>query len=86
MMSTQKRQVLIRVQPTTYEKLKIIADRNHRSVTNQLEYLMLQFIADYESTNGQIPLVSGNAQSNVVQNNWGGLNNFAVNGNVYNGK
>ena len=51
-MATQKKQVLIRVQPDTYEKLKIISDKNHRSVSNQMEWLMLQFITDYEEEPG----------------------------------
>ena len=79
-MATNKKQVLIRVQPDTYEKLKFISDRNHRSVSNQLEWLMLQFISDYESTNGQIPLANSETQKNI-----GGTNFFAMGGgNSYN--
>ena len=83
-MATQKKQVLIRVQPDTYEKLKIISTRNHRAVSNQLEWLMLQFITEYETANGKIPLADRKAEAKVVQNNLGGVNNLAVNGNVYN--
>ena len=79
-MATNKKQVLIRVQPDTYEKLKFISDKNHRSVSNQLEWLMLQFISDYESTNGQILLANLETQKNV-----GGTNFFAMGtGNSYN--
>ena len=36
-MATNKRPVLIRVQPVNYDKFKVIADKNGRSVSNQLE-------------------------------------------------
>ena len=81
-MATNKRQVLIRVQPNTYEKLKVISDQNHRSVSNQLEWLMLQFIADYEKQNGLIPLAGDGGH--IVQNNHlnlGGTNILSVGGN-----
>lgn len=83
-MATQKKQVLIRVHPATYEKFKVISDRNHRAVSNQLEWLMLQFITEYETANGQISLAVSETQPKVVQKNLGGVNNLAVNGNVYN--
>ena len=57
-MATNKRPVLIRVQPVNYDKLKFIADKNGRSVSNQLEFLMKIFIENYETQNGQIPLAS----------------------------
>ena len=53
-MATNKRPVLIRVQPVNYDKFKVIADKNGRSVSNQLEYLMRIFIENYEVQNGQI--------------------------------
>lgn len=75
-MATNKRQVLIRVQPDTYEKLKAISDQNHRSVSNQLEYLMLRFVREYEKENGAIPLNNGNVtQNNENGNNYYGLTN-----------
>ena len=61
-MATQKRPVLIRVQPINYDKLKFIADNNGRSVSNQLEYLMKIFIENYETQNGKIPLPSDSAK------------------------
>ena len=69
-MATQKKQVLIRVQPDTYEKLKIISDKNHRSVSNQMEWLMLQFITDYEAQNGLISLSREDKHISGVQNNF----------------
>ena len=76
-MATQKRQVFIRVQPETYEKLKIISDKNHRSVSNQLEWLMLQFISNYETQNGQISLGEVPLSKNLtIQNQQNGNNNY----------
>ena len=75
-MATQKKQVLIRVQPETYEKLKFISDKNHRSASNQLEWLMLQFISEYESQNGKISLLD--ESDKVVQKIVGGKNQNQV--------
>lgn len=76
-MATQKRQVLIRVQPETYEKLKFISDKNHRSISNQLEWLMLQFISNYEMQNGQISLEEVSLSKNItIQNHQNGNNNY----------
>lgn len=80
-MAASKKAVLIRVQPEIHDKLKFIADKNHRSITNQLEWLMLQFISEYESENGKIPLAD--EPTKVVQKIVGGNNNLNVNGNVY---
>ena len=59
---------MIRVQPYNYEKLKAIADQNSRSISNQLEYLMVQFINKYEHEHGQIPLID-NGSVNINVNN-----------------
>lgn len=69
-MATQKKQVMIRVQPDTYEKMKIISDKNHRSVSNQMEWLMLKFIADYETQNGLISLFNENGRNREMNNNF----------------
>ena len=73
-MSTNKRQVLIRVQPSHYEKLKILSNQNHRSVSNQIEWLILRHITEYEAEHGTITpptqdKANGVVQSNVMGNN-----------------
>ena len=73
-MATNKRQVLIRVQPDTYAKLKVISDKNHRSVSNQLEWLMLQFIANYEAQNGKVSIADDILPNNVAKKSSGGTN------------
>lgn len=42
------------------------------------------FINDYEASNGKISIAGAKLQTKVVQNNLDGVNNLAVNGNVYN--
>ena len=53
-MATDKRQVSIRIKLLNYDKLKIIAEKNSRTVTNQVEYLVARYIEDYEARYGQI--------------------------------
>lgn len=44
----------IRIKDSTAEKLKFISEKSCRSLNQQIEYIMLQFIADYEKVNGKI--------------------------------
>lgn len=70
-MATNKRQVLIRVEPQNYDKFKAIADKNRRSVSNQLEYLMEIFIKKYESQNGSLIVDAGQKSSAIINNQVG---------------
>lgn len=51
-----------------YEKLKIIAEKNQRSVVGQVAYWVYQNIEQYESENGAI--------ASLVQNNNNGNGKF----------
>ena len=75
-MATAKRQVLMRFQPESYDKLKILAAYNRRSVTNQVEILVDQFIKNYENQHGTIPLMNDNKPDNSNSIN---VNNFNLN-------
>jgi len=44
----------LRLKDATAEKLKFIADQQCRSMNQQIEYILLQFISDYEKVNGVI--------------------------------
>lgn len=44
----------LRVKDSTAQKLKYIAEKQCRSVNQQIEYILLQFIMDYEKVNGKI--------------------------------
>ena len=66
-MATNKQQVSVRVQPYTYEKFKIIAQKDNRSISQQVEFLMKQCIEKYELENGKISPVI-NQQNNLFAN------------------
>lgn len=69
-MATNKKQVGIRIKPQNYDKLKVIAEKNSRTVTNQVEYLVARCIADYESQYGKItPDANGGINNQQVGNN-----------------
>lgn len=44
----------LRIKDSTAKKLKYISEKSCRSLNQQMEYIMLQFIADYEKVNGKI--------------------------------
>lgn len=51
-----KRVFTLRLEDEDYEKMKIISANNHRSMANQIEYLVKKFIAEYEKEHGQIKI------------------------------
>lgn len=44
----------LRIKDTTAEKLKFISEQQCRSLNQEIEFILLQFIADYEKVNGKI--------------------------------
>lgn len=79
-MTTDKRQFTMRMQPENFDKLKVISALNKRSMAMQIEYLLEQYIAEYEATHGQIFKNENNGS--VVQNNGG--NNYGMVGGNFN--
>ena len=73
-MSTNKRPFTMRMQPQNFDKMRVIAAVNKRSVAMQIEYLMEKCIAEYEGKHGQIPLIENNI----------GVNNGDINSTVIN--
>jgi len=53
-MSNYKKSYALRVDETNFEKLKAIANENHRSVNSQIESLISDCIKSYESEHGTI--------------------------------
>ena len=80
-MATDKRQFTMRMQQENFDKIRVIAAINKRSIAMQIEYLLEKCIADYEAYNGKIPLAD--ESPSVVQNIVGGNNNLNVHGNIY---
>lgn len=78
-MATDKRQFTMRMQPENFDKLRVIAALNKRSMAMQIEFLLEQYIADYEAAHGQINLTGSEQRLGVVQNN-GGTNFIAMGG------
>ena len=44
----------LRIKSATYEKVKSIADEKERSINKQINYIIEQYIKDYEKINGKI--------------------------------
>lgn len=55
-MATDKRAFTMRMQPYNFEKIKIIAEHNKRSIAMQIEYLIENCINSYEKEYGEIKL------------------------------
>ena len=76
-MATDKRQFTMRMQPENYDKIKVIAALNKRSIAAQIEYLLEQCINGYEAEHGAIVFSPISKSRDGVQNNSGDIkNNF----------
>ncbi|MFE6077674.1 MULTISPECIES: hypothetical protein [Paenibacillus] len=53
-MATDKRVFTLRLREKNFEKIKVIADKNKRSIAMQIEYLIEQHIEAYEKEKGVI--------------------------------
>lgn len=86
-MATNKRVFTMRMQPENYDKVRVLAAINKRSVAMQIEYLIEKSINEYESMHGEIPLAGNNSQkaNASVFNNQVGYNTFQVNNNTIQG-
>nr|DAI11056.1 MAG TPA: MNT REPRESSOR MUTANT WITH C-TERMINAL REGULATION [Caudoviricetes sp.] len=53
-MTTDKRAFTMRMQHENFDKIKFIAEQNKRSIAMQIEFLIENCIAKYESEHGSI--------------------------------
>ena len=53
-MATDNRQFTLRLQDDNFEKIKVIASRSKRSIAMQIEFIVEQFIEEYERQNDEI--------------------------------
>ena len=53
-MATEKRQFTMRMQPENFDKIKVIAAMNKRSMAMQIEHLIEEAITAHESAYGEI--------------------------------
>lgn len=79
-MATNKRPFTMRMQPENFDKIRVIAALNKRSMAMQIEYLLEQCIADYEASHGAINLLGKEERPSVIQKNSGGTNFLATGG------
>lgn len=53
-MATNKRVFTLRLQDEVFDKIGILATNEHRSMTNYIEYVLLNHITEVEKANGEI--------------------------------
>lgn len=55
-MATNKRVFTLRLQDDVFDKIEYLAEEEHRSMTNFIEYVLLQYLNKYQEENGEILL------------------------------
>ncbi|CQR74123.1 hypothetical protein SOV_22480 [Sporomusa ovata DSM 2662] len=55
-MATDKRQFTLRLQEENFLKIKFLADKDRRSIAMEIEYILEQYVAEYECKHGKINL------------------------------
>lgn len=55
-MATSKIQTGLRINEQLYEKVKVLAEIEQRSLNNLMEYAVKKFIDDFEAKNGPIQI------------------------------
>ena len=81
-MATQIPSYPLRITPLILEKVKAIAQKNMRSTNKQIEYILKNFVDDYEENYGEIDIESASSSKKVVvQNTQNGNNIYSNNGN-----
>lgn len=55
-MAVQKIQTGLRIDETTYGKLKYLAITDGRTLNNLVEHIIRQYLAEYERTHGEVPV------------------------------
>ncbi|WP_303997149.1 Arc family DNA-binding protein [Megamonas hypermegale] len=53
-MATNKRQFTLRLQEENFLKIKAIAEADRRSIAMEIEYILEQYIKNYEKNNGTV--------------------------------
>jgi len=53
-MATNKRVFTLRLPDEVFDKIGILATREHRSMTNYIEYVLMKHLSEVEQKNGNI--------------------------------
>ncbi len=51
-MATEKRQFTLRLQEENFFKIKALSEKDRRSIAMEIEYILEQYIAEYEQKHG----------------------------------
>lgn len=60
-MATNKRVFTLRLPDEVFDKIGMLSTREHRSMTNYIEYVLMKHLAEVERENGEI--VAGHEDS-----------------------
>jgi predicted transcriptional regulator len=52
-MASLKRVFTLRLQDEIFDKLEELAKKEHRTMTNMIEYILLDYLSEYEQENGR---------------------------------
>ncbi|MCM1112182.1 MAG: hypothetical protein NC399_02890 [Muribaculum sp.] len=55
-MAVSKIQTGLRIDETTYGKLKTLSETENRSLNNLVEFIIKKYLSDYEKESGTIPI------------------------------
>ncbi len=55
-MATNKRVFTLRLEDPIFDKIGVLATKNHRSMTNYIEYVLLEHLNQIEETQGKIEI------------------------------
>ena len=53
-MATNKRVFTLRLPDEVFDKIGILATKEHRSITNYIEYVLMKHLAEIEQESGEI--------------------------------
>lgn len=53
-MATNKRVFTLRLSDEVFDKIRILATREHRSLTNYIEYILIKHLEECEKEHGEI--------------------------------
>lgn len=53
-MATNKRVFTLRLRDEMFDKIEALADAEHRSMTNFIEFVLLRYLNEYEEEHGDI--------------------------------
>lgn len=59
-MSTNKRVFTLRLSDEVFDKIGVLATKEHRSITNYIEYVLLRHLEEVEASQG--PIIPGSGE------------------------